>query len=265
MSQQTPSSICCSEVRSWWQPVLNYWNPYHDDKDVQAPAPPSGDRHRCGGALSGHSAAAAKQRGSRCASRPDVARRSLCPGRNAGRARPQDILRPVAVGLGAAGLRLLPRPGACLRLGIGHAGRDGRRPDGSAGPARRADAALSAGGAVLQRAFLRFRGRGRRKRRQWPDRRVDLGRPGRSRRRPGEDPAALPLRDGQQGRRRGRGQAAQAPYAGDIKTAFGETVFDNPEDSFDAAVESLATFEQSGPDFYPYSSRYDAFLAGKRR
>ncbi|MGO7367476.1 cytochrome-c peroxidase [Rhizobium ruizarguesonis] len=52
-------------------------------------------------------------------------------------------------------------------------------------------------------------------------------------------------------------------YAGDIKVAFGETVFDNPEDAFDAAAEALATFEQSGPDFYPYSSRYDAFLAGK--
>ncbi|AIC30272.1 cytochrome-c peroxidase protein (plasmid) [Rhizobium etli bv. mimosae str. IE4771] len=55
----------------------------------------------------------------------------------------------------------------------------------------------------------------------------------------------------------------KAPYAGDIRAAFGETVFDNPDDSFDAAAEALATFEQSGPDFYPYSSRYDAFLAGK--
>ncbi|MBX5169813.1 c-type cytochrome [Rhizobium sp. NZLR1b] len=48
-----------------------------------------------------------------------------------------------------------------------------------------------------------------------------------------------------------------------IKAAFGETVFGNPEDTFDAVAEALATFEQSGPDFYPYSSRYDAFLAGK--
>ncbi|AJC81790.1 cytochrome-c peroxidase protein (plasmid) [Rhizobium etli bv. phaseoli str. IE4803] len=55
----------------------------------------------------------------------------------------------------------------------------------------------------------------------------------------------------------------KAPYAGDIRAAFGETVFDNPDDTFDAAAEALATFEQSGPDFYPYSSRYDAFLAGK--
>ncbi|WP_010068326.1 cytochrome-c peroxidase [Rhizobium sp. CIAT894] len=55
----------------------------------------------------------------------------------------------------------------------------------------------------------------------------------------------------------------KAPYAADIRAAFGETVFDNPDDTFDAAAEALATFEQSGPDFYPYSSRYDAFLAGK--
>lgn len=55
----------------------------------------------------------------------------------------------------------------------------------------------------------------------------------------------------------------KAAYAGDIKAAFGKTAFDNPEDTFSAAAEALAIFEQSGPDFYPYSSRYDAFLAGK--
>ena len=54
-----------------------------------------------------------------------------------------------------------------------------------------------------------------------------------------------------------------APYAEEFKAAFGTDVFDHSEDAFDAAVEALATFEQSGPDFYPYSSRYDAFLAGK--
>ncbi|MBB2749938.1 UNVERIFIED_ORG: cytochrome c peroxidase [Rhizobium aethiopicum] len=55
----------------------------------------------------------------------------------------------------------------------------------------------------------------------------------------------------------------KAPYANAIKAAFGDSVLDNPQDTFDAAAEALATFEQSGPDFYPYSSRYDAFLAGK--
>jgi len=55
----------------------------------------------------------------------------------------------------------------------------------------------------------------------------------------------------------------KAAYADDFKAAFGDYVFDHPGDAFDAAVEALGTFEQSGPDFYPYSSRYDAFLAGQ--
>ena len=52
-------------------------------------------------------------------------------------------------------------------------------------------------------------------------------------------------------------------YARDFKAVFGDDVFDHPDDAFDAAVEALGTFEQSAADFYPYSSRYDAFLAGK--
>jgi cytochrome c peroxidase len=52
-------------------------------------------------------------------------------------------------------------------------------------------------------------------------------------------------------------------YADAFKAAFGDQVFDHPDDAFDAAAEALGTFEQSAADFYPYSSRYDAFLAGK--
>ncbi|WP_292573601.1 cytochrome c peroxidase [Mesorhizobium sp.] len=55
----------------------------------------------------------------------------------------------------------------------------------------------------------------------------------------------------------------RAPYADAFKAAFGADVLDHPQDAFDAAVEALGTFEQSSTDFYPYSSRYDAFLAGK--
>lgn len=55
----------------------------------------------------------------------------------------------------------------------------------------------------------------------------------------------------------------KAAYADDFKAAFGDDVFDHRGDAFDGAVEALGTFEQSAPDFYPYSSRYDAFLAGK--
>lgn len=52
-------------------------------------------------------------------------------------------------------------------------------------------------------------------------------------------------------------------YAEEFKAALGATVFDNRTEAFNAAVEALGTFEQSSSDFYPYSSRYDAFLAGK--
>lgn len=55
----------------------------------------------------------------------------------------------------------------------------------------------------------------------------------------------------------------KATYAGEFKAIFGDDAFDHPGDAFDAAAEALGTFEQSASDFYPYSSRYDAFLAGK--
>ncbi|MFL6834484.1 MAG: cytochrome-c peroxidase [Xanthobacteraceae bacterium] len=55
----------------------------------------------------------------------------------------------------------------------------------------------------------------------------------------------------------------KAAYAGEFKAAFGDDVFDHASDAFDAAAEALGTFEQSAADFYPYSSRYDAFLAGR--
>lgn len=55
----------------------------------------------------------------------------------------------------------------------------------------------------------------------------------------------------------------KAAYADAFKAAFGTDVFDHPGDALDAAAEALGTFEQSAADFYPYSSRYDAFLAGK--
>jgi cytochrome c peroxidase len=56
---------------------------------------------------------------------------------------------------------------------------------------------------------------------------------------------------------------SKTSYAGEFKAVLGANVFDSPQDTFDAAAEALGTFEQSARDFYPYSSRYDAFLAGK--
>lgn len=56
---------------------------------------------------------------------------------------------------------------------------------------------------------------------------------------------------------------ARASYAEAFKAVFGNDVFARPAAAFDGAVEALGTFEQDAAAFYPYSSRYDAFLAGK--
>ncbi|MEZ2329585.1 cytochrome-c peroxidase [Mesorhizobium sp. RCC_202] len=83
----------------------------------------------------------------------------------------------------------------------------------------------------------------------------------------GKDQASIPLLSPFEMANKDEAQVVaslrKAPYADAFKAAFGADVFDNPQDAFAAAVEALGTFEQSSADFYPYSSRYDAFLAGK--
>ncbi len=54
-----------------------------------------------------------------------------------------------------------------------------------------------------------------------------------------------------------------APYAGDFRAAFGEHIFDSEDATFKAVLQALETFEQTPELFYPYSSKYDAYLAGK--
>ncbi|WP_133662368.1 cytochrome c peroxidase [Paraburkholderia sp. BL10I2N1] len=54
-----------------------------------------------------------------------------------------------------------------------------------------------------------------------------------------------------------------APYSNAFRAAFGERIFDDPEATFKAVLQSLETFEQTPETFYPYTSKYDAFLAGK--
>jgi cytochrome c peroxidase len=56
-----------------------------------------------------------------------------------------------------------------------------------------------------------------------------------------------------------------APYAGELREAFGTTIFDNDEKAFDAILRSLEAFEQTPHKFYPYTSKFDAFLAGKAK
>jgi cytochrome c peroxidase len=57
----------------------------------------------------------------------------------------------------------------------------------------------------------------------------------------------------------------RAPYAGDFRHLFGQAIFDDPEAAFDGALDAFGAFEESAADFYPYSSKYDAYLAGKAK
>jgi len=55
-----------------------------------------------------------------------------------------------------------------------------------------------------------------------------------------------------------RGATAQR-----FREAFGADVFTDSERAFNALVLALEVFQQSPQDFYPYSSRYDAWLRGR--
>ncbi|MFC0693175.1 cytochrome-c peroxidase [Paraburkholderia humisilvae] len=54
-----------------------------------------------------------------------------------------------------------------------------------------------------------------------------------------------------------------APYADAFRDAFGEHVFESDLATFNAVLKAFETFEQTPELFYPYSSKYDAYLAGK--
>ena len=55
----------------------------------------------------------------------------------------------------------------------------------------------------------------------------------------------------------------RAPYAAQLRAAFGDDVFADTAQAFAAATMALEVFQQSPRDFYPYSSRYDAVLRGQ--
>jgi len=54
-----------------------------------------------------------------------------------------------------------------------------------------------------------------------------------------------------------------SPNAAALRAAFGPHVFDEPHRAWNALVLSLEAFQQSPQDFYPYDSKYDAFLRGQ--
>ncbi len=58
-------------------------------------------------------------------------------------------------------------------------------------------------------------------------------------------------------------RAARAPYAAELRALFGADVLDDPVAGFDAITFALETFQQDYEAFYPYTSKYDAYLAGR--
>lgn len=52
----------------------------------------------------------------------------------------------------------------------------------------------------------------------------------------------------------------KASYAAQLRETFGDTVFDDKALAFKAVLMALETFQQSPTEFYPYSSKYDAWL-----
>jgi cytochrome c peroxidase len=55
----------------------------------------------------------------------------------------------------------------------------------------------------------------------------------------------------------------KSAYAGLLRQAFGAAIFADTEKAFDGILQALEAYEQRYTEFYPYSSKYDAWLAGK--
>jgi cytochrome c peroxidase len=53
-----------------------------------------------------------------------------------------------------------------------------------------------------------------------------------------------------------------AAYAAQFRAAFGEDVFADRGRAFKAVLLALETYQQSAAEFYPYTSKYDAYLRG---
>lgn len=51
-----------------------------------------------------------------------------------------------------------------------------------------------------------------------------------------------------------------ASYATQFQSTFGTDIFNHPDQAFQAALMALEVFQENPVDFYPYSSKYDAFL-----
>jgi cytochrome c peroxidase len=52
----------------------------------------------------------------------------------------------------------------------------------------------------------------------------------------------------------------RAPYGVQFRNTFGSAVFDDTGAAFKAVLTALETYQQNAAEFYPYSSKYDAWL-----
>jgi len=56
---------------------------------------------------------------------------------------------------------------------------------------------------------------------------------------------------------------AAAPYADQFAQVFGSNIFSAPDDAMDRAAFALERFQTEAIEFAPFSSKYDAFVAGR--
>lgn len=62
------------------------------------------------------------------------------------------------------------------------------------------------------------------------------------------------------------GRLSRASYALEFRSIFGDQIFSDPETAFARALFALQRYQQEDtPEFAPYSSKYDAFIAGRVR
>ncbi len=188
---------------------------------------------------------------------------SICARGGAGGIRQKDVFRSLAVGLRAGACSTCHEPARGFGygkidpvvMGAGH---------GPAGRARRSKPPLSAGHTAIHRALFESEDEA--------DESIDNGPTGGltwdGRVDGGAEQAKIPLLAPNEMANRDAGDVAKslaaASYASESKAVFGSDIFGKPEDALEAAVKSLAAFEQTPDLFYPYSSRYDAYLAARR-
>jgi len=55
----------------------------------------------------------------------------------------------------------------------------------------------------------------------------------------------------------------RGPYAAKFRQLFGDDVFKRPGFAFEQALRALEAYQQTPSEFYPYSSKYDAYLRGE--